>query len=173
MKQTQQIPNPHLDWIILNNVKINSMVWWKHYMDMKCSMSSINFPLHNFTQNWNLYLRPLLINTAHSLLYISLKNFEIWNRWEIILAAFTHDTYHSYYSDTGSSLFNNTTITALYFAAPLSALQFLHPVCQYFPAQTEEAVYKQELPGSKITVYRQSQTFVHNSFLNMCRKVKR
>lgn len=80
--------------------------------------------------------------------------------------------YHSYHSDTGSSLFNNTTITALYFAAPLSALQFLHPVCQYFPAQRKEAVCQQDLPGSKTTVYRQSPNFIHKLFLKMRRKVE-
>jgi len=80
--------------------------------------------------------------------------------------------YHSYHSDTGSSLFNNTTTTALYFAAPLSALKFLHPVCQYFPAQREEAVCQQDLPGSKTTVHRQSPNFIHNLFLKMHKKVE-
>lgn len=80
-------------------------------------------------------------------------------------------SWNSYHSDTGSSLFNNTTITAHYFAAPLSALQFLHPVYQYFPVQREEAVWQQDLPGSKTTVYRQSPNFIHNLFLKTCRKV--
>jgi len=92
MKQTQQIPNPHLGWIILNSFKINSIVRWIHDMDVKCNISSIQFPLHIFIQNWNLYQRSLLINIAQSSLYVPLIQFEIWNTWEINLAAFTHDT---------------------------------------------------------------------------------
>jgi len=152
-------------WIVLNSVKINSTVWWIHDVDVKCNISGIKFPLHIFIQNWNLYQRSLLINIAQSLLYVPLIQLEIWNTWEINLAAFTHDTlsllpfWHWFKS------INSTTTTALYFAAPLSAVQFLHPVCQYFPAQREEAVCQQDLPGSKTTIYSQSPNFIHNLFL--------